>query len=270
MKLQKKVKRWARGALRGRGGQAAALFLLWGLTWGAVSLADRAVFRLVGHYLGWFGGAQPDWRRQIGALWVSGAAVLVRAVLLAPLSAGAAAWFSALGAGRQRCVSTLLWPYTNWVWFRALGVRLYTGAAVGAAALGPLLAAGGAWWLLRDRLAGLSPGGQRLAAALGAGAALLWLLAVRVWSQRYALALLLIGPDYGFTAAEAVALSVRCTRGYRWRLTMLELSFLPWFAACLLVLPALYVLPYYTACRIGYGQYLYHRSCRRTGARARG
>jgi len=268
MKLQRKVKRWARGALRGRAGPAAALFLLWAATWGAVSLMDQAIFRLVGHYLGWFGGAAPavDWRGQMGALWISAAAVLVRAALLAPLSAGAAAWFSALGAGRQRSVSTLLWPYTNWVWFRSLGVRLYTGAVTGLVTLGPIGAAGGLCWLLRDRLLALSPGERVAAAVIGGIAAAVWLLLARVYCQRYALALLLIGPDYGFTAAEAIALSVRCTRGHRWRLVGLDLSFLPWFAACLLVVPALYVLPYYTACRVGYGQYLYHRSRRRARA----
>ena len=142
-------------------------------------------------------------------------------------------------------------------------MRLYAGAATGAVALLPLAGLGSAVWLLRHRLAALSPEHRALAAALTGVAAALWLLAAAAYAKRFSMAVLLLGPDYGCTAAEAIALSAECTRGYRWRLVWLDLTLLPWLASCLLVLPAVYALPYCAACRVGYSRYLYRRMLRK-------
>lgn len=262
MGLEKKIKRRARQALRGRLSGAVALFLLWVLAWTAIDLADRASFRLLELRL--------DWRPENGALRPEAllatlAALGARLVLLTPLRAGAVTWFDGLVNRRQRPLKTLFWPYGNRVWLRSLGVRLYTGAVTGAVALLPLAALAGGLWLLRGRLAALTPERRALIAALSGTAAGGWLLAAWTFGKRFSAANFLLGPDYGCTAKEAVDLSIRCTRGHRWRLVWMDITFFPWFAACLLVIPAFYVIPYYAACRVEYSRYLYDR-CRRRDA----
>lgn len=261
MSLQRKIKRRAKDALRGRLPRAAVLFLLWLLAWGLVELGDKAVFHLLGRGLGWPGGP-PGWMVRPAALGATAAALAVRLMLLTPLRAGAVTWFDGLMNRRERPLGTLFWPFGNRVWLRSLGVRLHAGAATGAVALLPLAALGGGLWLLRGRLAALTPEGRALAATLAGVAAGGWLLVAAAYGKRFSMANFLLGPDHGCTAAEAVALSVRCTRGYRWRLVWMDLTFLPWLAACLLVVPAFYALPYYAACRVGYSRYLYRRRAR--------
>lgn len=262
VKLRRKLKYQARRALRGRLWQAQTVFLLWGLTWGAVSLGDRAAFLLAGERLGWSPGAVPagGWlSAATGTLWVTLAAAVVRTILLTPLWAGAAAWFAALVEGRSRPLGTVFWPYGNRVWLRSLGVRLYTGLLTGVVTFLPLLGMAASLWLLRGRLARLST--RELALAIGGvgTAVVIWLLIAWTYRQRFAMAVYLLGPDHGLTAREAIRRSVRDTRGHRWRLARMDLSFLPWLAACLLVLPILYVLPYYTASRVRYFAYLARR-----------
>lgn len=250
---QRSVKRRARQAIKGQLPGAAALFLLWALAWMAVDLGDRATFRLLALQLDWRTG---DGMFSFAAFFSTLAALGARLVLLTPLRAGAVTWFQGLGDRRRRPLLTLFWPYGNRVWLRSLGVRLYAGAATGAVALLPLAALGGGLWLFRDRLAALTPEGRALSAALLGMAAAGWLLAAWTYGKRFSMANFLLGPDYGCPAREAIALSVRRTRGHRWRLVWLDISFLPWFAACLLVVPALYVIPYYAACRVEYSRYL--------------
>lgn len=265
MRLHRELKRRARKALRGRRAAAAALLLLWLFTWLMVDLGDRAAFYLLSRRLSPPDGALPPLHP--AALTATAAALALRLVLLIPLWAGAVTWFDGLTARRPRPVTTLFWPYGNRVWLRSLGVRLYAWMVTGAVALLPLGALGAALWLLRELLMALTPEGRALAAALAGVGAAAWLMTALAYGKRFAMAGLLLGPDYGCTAREAVALSARCTWGHRWRMVWMDLTFLPWGAACLLVLPAFYVLPYYAACRVGYGQYLYRRWRRRNGSR---
>lgn len=259
MKLRRKIKRQAREALRGRLAGAVALFLLWALAWGLVDLGDRASFHLLGRRLGWFGGGAIH----PAALGATAAVMGLRLVFLTPLRAGAVTWFDGLMNRRPRPLGTLFWPYGNRVWLRSLGVRLYAGAVTGAVTLLPLAAFFGVLWLLRGWLATLTPEHRSLAAALAVTATAGWLLAAVTYGKRFAMANFLLGPDHGCSAAEAIALSVRCTRGHRWRLVWMDFTFLPWLAACLLVVPAFYAVPYYAACRVEYSRYLYRRWSRR-------
>lgn len=262
MGVQREIKRRARKALKGRLSGAAALFLLWALAWLLVDLADRASFRLLDLRLGWMAGEEAV---RPAAVFATLAALGVRLVLLVPLRAGAVTWFDGLVNQRQRPLYTLFWPYGNRVWLRSLGVNLYAGAVTGAVALLPLAALGGGLWLFRGRLAALTPERRALAAALAGTAAGGWLLAAWTYGKRFSAANFLLGPDHGCSAAQAVALSVRCTRGCRWQLVWMDLTFLPWLASCLLVLPAFYAVPYYAACRVEYSRYLYQRWRRGAG-----
>jgi hypothetical protein len=259
MKLRRHIKRQARAALAGHLSAAACLFLVWALVWGAVSFVDGAVFRLMGYRLEWSGGAGRDWLTGEGAVTSSLVLLVVRMVFLIPLKVGALGWFSALAADKPEPVRELFRPFRSRLWLRSLGAALYTGAVSWGVALAPLGAAGAALWPLRRRLGELPPPAIALLAAVGGVAAMAWLLAARAFAQRYAMVPVLLGPEYGRTVRQAVALSVECTQGHRWRLLWMDLTFLPWFAACLLVAPALYALPYYTASRVCYSRFLYYR-----------
>lgn len=260
MELEKKIKRRAREAIKGRLPGAIALFLLWVLAWAVIDLTDRASFRLLELRLGWQSG---EGTARPAAFLATLAALWVRLLLLTPLRAGAITWFDGLANRRQRPVHTLLWPYGNRVWLRSLGVRLYAGAVTWAVTLLPLAVLSGGLWLIEARLAALTPERRALIAALSGTAAGGWLLAAWTYGKRFSVATFLLGPDYGCTAREAIDLSTRCTRGYRWRLVWMDITFLPWFASCLLVVPAFYAIPYYTACRVEYSRYLYNRYRRR-------
>lgn len=258
MKLRRMAKRQARKALRDHKGEGAAVFLLWGMMWGLVSLADRGIYLLA--------GCSPTAPLTPEAALISAITLVLRVILLAPLGAGAAAWFAALAGGWTRPVSTIFWAYGNRVWLRSLWVRVSAAFFTGTVALVPLAGAGFSLWLLRERLAALPAKDQALTAALAGVAGLGWLLVAWAYHQRFAMALFLLGPDYGCTAAEAITLSAEYTWGHRWRLVWLDLTFLPWFASCLLIFPALYVLPYYAAARARYFSVLVRR---RRGARGR-
>lgn len=251
MKLRRTVKRQARKALREHKREGAAVFLLWGMMWLLVALSDRGVYLLA--------GCSPDVPLAPEALLISAITLVLRVILLAPLGAGAAAWFAALANGRIRPVATVFWAYGNRVWLRSLWVRVCAAFLTGAVALVPLAGGGFSLWLLRERLAALPPREQALAAALAGAAGLGWLLVAWAYHQRFAMALFLLGPDYGCSAAGALSLSAEYTWGHRWRLVWLDITFLPWFAACLLVFPALYVLPYYAAVRARYFSVLIRR-----------
>ena len=259
MKLRRHIKRQARAVLAGHLSAAACLFLVWALVWGAVSFADRAVFRLMGYRLEWAGGAGWDWLSGEGAVTASLILLAARMVLLIPMKVGAMGWFSALARGEGEPIRKIFRPYSSRLWLRSLAAALYTGAVSWGVALAPLGLAVWTLWSLGGQLKDASPPVLALGAAVGGVAAIAWLLAARAFAQRYAMVPVLLGPEYGRTVRQAVALSVECTQGHRWRLLWMDLTFLPWFAACLLVAPALYVLPYYTASRVCYSRFLYYR-----------
>ncbi|MCI9666102.1 MAG: DUF975 family protein [Angelakisella sp.] len=252
MRLRRAVKQQARRELKGRLWQGVLVFFLWGLAWGMVSFLDRAAFHLARSALERFGQ---------GVLWVTIATMGLRTLLLVPLEAGVTTWFAALVQGWTRPLTTVFWAYGNRVWLRSLGVRLHAGLVSWGTALIPLAGEGFSLWLLREKLARLPPRELMLALGLAGGAAVAWLLFAWTYSQRFAMAVFLLGPDYGCSAADAIALSVEYTRGHRWELVRMSLSFLPWLLACPLVLPALYLLPYYTASRVGYFTRLARRAC---------
>ena len=213
MKLVRTARHQGKKALRGHWREAAALFLLWGMMLVLVTLADQGVYRLAGC------SAKSPLDPEAALLTLI--TLVLRVILLAPLGAGAAAWFAALAGGWTRPVSTIFWAYGNRVWLRSLGVSLYSGLFTATVTLVPLAGEGLSLWLLRERLGALPPREQLLAWSLAGAAALLWLLIARACCQRLAMARFLLGPDYGYSAAEAIALSGEYTRGFRWRLVLL-------------------------------------------------
>lgn len=63
--------------------------------------------------------------------------------------------------------------------------------------------------------------------------------------QKYALSRYLIAENPLMSATGALRESKIKMAGKEWRFLLFKLSFIPWFLSCILILPALYVAPYY-------------------------
>ena len=66
-----------------------------------------------------------------------------------------------------------------------------------------------------------------------------------VTMQKYALTDEIISLNPNLKTTEIIALSKQKTSGACFRLAKFKLSFIPWFLSCVLVLPLLFVIPYY-------------------------
>ncbi len=66
-----------------------------------------------------------------------------------------------------------------------------------------------------------------------------------VFIQRYSKAWFYLACYKDFTAADAIAESIRKTKGKCADILFFKLGFAPWFLLCILVFPAFYVIPYY-------------------------
>ena len=244
-RLPRELRRRARLLLRGERGAGAGCVLLLALCWWGAGVLDAAAFRAMGSRLEWFGG---DGFGPAGPRAALAANLLLegcRLLLLLPLGVGAAAWFDALARGESPPFRLLLWGYR--VWPRSLGAGLLSLLGWGAA-LAPLLAGLVLW--LGGGLDPLPPAGRWAAAAGFFTFGGLWLLGCRaLWGAGLYLAPVLLGPGYRLSLPGAVRASWRAARGRRWQLLRLELSLLPAALACLLVLPALWALPFLLACR---------------------
>jgi len=77
-----------------------------------------------------------------------------------------------------------------------------------------------------------------------------------VLSGRYFAApyLLIEQPDMGIL--QAIKISVRYTKSRRGDIFLFRLSFLPWLVSCIALIPALYVVPYYSTARSLYAKYV--------------
>lgn len=78
-------------------------------------------------------------------------------------------------------------------------------------------------------------------------------------TNRYFLSAYLIVDRPEMSVREAFVTSVRYTKGCKTQIFMLMFSFLPWFLLSVLVLPLLYVVPYYNESLALYAKYLVER-----------
>lgn len=227
MSLRRIVKQQAKAALRGKRGTAVAMLLVTLCIVLCLRLLDAATLALLGYQFEfvWIDAFvySTDFFYNLPALAVSAINTLAWLILVAPPLYGIVNWHLQLTEQKPQGVSYLFWPYEQKLGLRA--VCLFLNIALRVAAVGALLAlpSFGAYLL-----AGYWP-------EMAYGVVLLgdfWLLPTALltlaFAKRYAMAPLLIGEKYAMTAGEARRLSVRYTRGHRWALVGLDLSFLPW------------------------------------------
>lgn len=73
------------------------------------------------------------------------------------------------------------------------------------------------------------------------GAALLYIFII----SRYIPAVYLFTENKDLKSAEAIKISVKYSKPYRWEYTKFVLSYIGWFITCIFLLPLLYVIPYF-------------------------
>lgn len=179
----------------------------------------------------------------------------------APLSLGVRQWYYTLGGGAPEEVSSVFSFFSGGrLFLRAICLRLsLTVRALLWAAVFFALPVG----LCIAAVSLLGRGSASFGVLLLLlGGMLLLLTAVfyLVHLGRYFLAPYLIARDPGMTVRRAVRCSVREMRGGRTEIFLLGLSFIPWALLCVLLLPLLYVGPYYGAARALYARYFIERA----------
>jgi hypothetical protein len=194
----------------------------------------------------------------LGLRWgkAGGAALLclLAALLCAPLRVGREAWYFGGADGRKRCAARVLfWLQPRWACKAARFVLAVSCAKLLWAALyllpGGFLLAGTLW---QARAGDLSMGLFLSAAGGGAALLLLGLVFYGATAQRYALVLPVLAKQPRCKLRNALRLSAARTDGRCAALLRFRLSFLPWFALSLPVVPLLFTAPYITqamACR---------------------
>ncbi|RPF48076.1 putative membrane protein [Hydrogenoanaerobacterium saccharovorans] len=80
-----------------------------------------------------------------------------------------------------------------------------------------------------------------------------------IFTNRYFLSAYLIAENPELTVKAAIKTSIRYTKHNKGNIFMLQLSFILWGILSLLVLPLLYVVPYYSAANALYAKYLIER-----------
>ena len=238
MSLRRTVKQQAKAALRGNRGTAAAMLLVVFAIIFCLRLLDAATLALLGYqfefvwtdafaYSGNFFYSLP-------ALVVSLVSTLLWLILVAPLRYGLINWHLQLTHREKQGVSYLFWPYERKMGFRA--VCLYLNIALRVTLFGVLLAVPAVGiYLLANTQPDLYYWTLMTMGDLWLLAALFFTMA---FGKRYAMAGLLIGENYDMSAGDARRASVRYTKGHRWALVRLDLSFLPWAAPMLLLVGA--------------------------------
>lgn len=234
----------AKGLLIGNSGKAALLLLVPGLF--SLLLKTGGLFTASATRLGaWIPlFAAPGWRYAAPALLFLLAVLSL--LILPPLTLGREAWFWQRSAREYE-------PFTYaFTWYRRMGrcVALHLlrwGIRLAAALLFLLPAAACTLAALYLYWRGTT---FFTLAVLAATAAALWVSGVvftTLFLQRFFLAPYLLAQNDGMGARAALRESARIMDAcmMRGNTAKMKLSFLPWFLSCTLILPVLYVYPYY-------------------------
>ncbi|MCL2508262.1 MAG: DUF975 family protein [Oscillospiraceae bacterium] len=223
--------------IAGRGMRASSMLLV-SFTVSALTGIAPALLNLTGT-----AGSLTPWVRLSLNLLI----LLCAAFLLLPLKLGCEAWFCCSASEKEPSILQILYWYRPKRMPRGVGLWLAVRLrGLGWAAVfflpGLAMAGGAAYAVITEGIT------RRLLLAFLSGTALVlvtgavfFLLTV----QRYFLAAAIMAKQPAIKPGEAIRQSVRATEGHCFAALMFKLSFAPWFALCLLVLPVFYVWPYY-------------------------
>ncbi|GHU80561.1 hypothetical protein FACS1894191_6100 [Clostridia bacterium] len=272
MTLFKLLKQNSKLALKGSWGRAALVLIVF----------FTLVFLLAGIrqyaldvFIGAPGGANPT--MEAAPYYASSAEIVLLSVfsiltilLVFPLEMGLLRWFFGLVHGGSPSVSEAFIFFEGiGKYIKAIGlyINIFVRSLLWAA---PFYAVPGAVMWISGRLIN---GGMTLAGNPGLGptlgtmgmalAFMLLFLATIFYIicvNRYALAAYIYFDDMAAGIGAAIKISVRYSKGSRASLFLFQLSFIGWWLLCLLILPALYVLPYYFTSFAMYARYIIEKS----------
>ena len=164
-------------------------------------------------------------------------------ILLVPLHLGITAWYHSLSEGISDDILSIFGFFANRkMFFRSLWLSINTGVrAILYAVLYLILPTAGILFSVRLLNSPLSSG------------AFVGFLLIRL--QRYFLAQYYL-LDQETSVRKAIRASIHASRGICDEIFAFKLSFLPWGIASILVLPLLYVSPYYSMSSLLYARFL--------------
>lgn len=267
MTLRRQIKQNGKKCLYNNWGKAISIVLLGAAIYLLFTVVETILSFLVG-----LGGAQIGWGwylpgTSVLSLVLTGIMAVGFLLIYAPLQIGIAGWYWSISSGRSEDILAVFAPFSSGkLFFRSLLLSL--GLMVRKLFFGilylivPSAALAASIWCLRfgqfEGALFVGTMGVVLGGVLFLVAAAFYLL----FCQRYFLARYYL-LDGETTAHQAVKKSVQATAGHRDQLFVFQLSYLGWMALGVLLLPLLYVVPYYEMSQLLYARFLMEQDERR-------
>ncbi len=192
-------------------------------------------------------------------------------LILAPLEVGITAWNYGLSEGKSPEVLQIFNCFSSRLYFKSLTLKIHLWGrrllwalvffAIPAAILGGSIWAltYGPYYLRGDLAIILGSCGLLFGGAL----TLLFGIFYAIHIQKYFLAEYYLVNE-GCGVWTALKKSRHASRGKRGEIFLFRLGYLPWFLSCLLVVPCMYVLPYYNISAMLYARVLMEQHSRST------
>ena len=276
MKLRKLIKQNGKRCLYNNWGKAIAIVLLLlavGLLFTLVELCINMVFGIpqimdVGND-GYFLNDLPN------TSLLSMALTLIMAcgsfLILAPLEMGVTSWYYSLSEGESPEILHIFNCFSGKYYFRALSLQihlwgrrlllalLYFALPLAVFAASVLCLEFGPQYISEDMSYVIGSMGIVFSLLLAALLAVFYAIHI----QKYFLARYYVVNE-GLGVWEAMKKSRHASKGRRGEIFLFQLSWIPWFISCLLVIPGLYVYPYYEISSMIYARVLMEQHYRST------
>ncbi len=173
---------------------------------------------------------------------------VVMFLFITPLQTGQTEWYWELSGGKKPTVGMVFGWYGSFRFYlKSLLLQIHVLWRLILWALLVFAAPGALFALYFLGLGGADTPVANLVFALGivlfvCAAVLLWIISLRYFPACY-----LLVEDSRRRPNDCVRNAALCTKGFRFEIFKFQLSFIFWFLSCYLILPALYVMPYYYA-----------------------
>ncbi len=198
---------------------------------------------------------------QIPSIILTASITLLTFLTLIPLGVGLCRWFYLIAEGKKPEVLDLFYFFSSVkLFFRSIWLAVQIGVCMLLWTVLFLLPSSALITIGSISLHRNAVGTGRLLAygsiVLGTIIAFFAAVMLLAVSNRYLLAPYLIGGESKLSAYRAVKTSIRYMHGSCFSMLWFQISFVLWFALCIFVLPALYVLPYFCSAQAIYAKYL--------------
>ena len=265
MRFNAQIKKGAKNALRGNWGKLLVVLLVFLGFWLLLSTTESLIYVLFGFDPYMDPRFTPNQflddlpAHAIEQILISSGMTLVWLLVFSPLVGGGIRWLHAMTEGNSPEVKAFFSCFTSLRrYFRSVSaaVQIIVGSILWLAAFIAIPAG----ITLLFRMFPFPPTSP-LALFAGYGVTAGWILMsialffCMICLQRYSLVYYYLAEDDTMSARNAVKKSVHAMDGHCGELFSLRISFFWWFLFSVLILPALYVLPYYGATVAIYARY---------------